>query len=324
MNWNNIWQTIKNYFTNNAGNIARFFLVLFFGFFICKIVIKLTRKILSNSRIEKITQKFILSVLRVIIWVVYIMTLLSILGVDLTGIMAAFTAGAVAVGLALENSLSNLAGGIILISSKMFKSGDYIAVGGVEGTVTNIGLLESVIVTTDNKTIHIPNSTIINSSLTNYSTMPTRKIVFNFDVDYASNVTKVKEIINNVFVSNGKILLDPKPSCNLKALNDSSINIVASCWVDNEDYWDVYYYVMDKVFDEFKKNNINIPYNQLEVRLRQDEVVMPTYNEPLPQRVEKVRQEKIEGDFIDQLIIKQQRKSKANRAKRIKSKANKK
>ena len=319
MNWNNIWQTIKNFFINNSGNIAKFFLVLFFGFFICKLVIKLLRKILSNSRMEKITQKFILSVLRVIIWVVYIMTLLSILGVDLTGIMAAFTAGAVAVGLALENSLSNLAGGIILISSKMFKSGDYIAVNDDEGTVTNIGLLESVIVTTDNKAIHIPNSTIINSALTNYSAMPTRKIVFNFSVDYATDVDKVKKIINDVFISNGKVLLDPKPSCNLKSLDDSSIRFVASCWVDNEDYRDVYYYVIDKVFDEFKKNNINIPYNQLEVRLRQDEVVMPTYNNSLPQRVEKVRTEKIEGDFIDQLIIKQQRKSKANREKRLKS-----
>ena len=316
MDWNNIWETIKNFFSNNAWNIAKFCLILVLGFFACKIIIKILRAALNKSKLEKITQKFILSILRVAIWVIYFMTLLRLIGVDITGIIAAFAACAVAIGLALENSLSNLASGIILVSSKSIKEKDYVSVGGVEGTVLSIGLLQSTILTVDNKTIYIPNSTIIGSSLTNYSTQKTRRVDFNFGVDYATDIKLVKEIVLNVMKSNGKVLLDPAPSCNLKTLNDSSISFFANCWCDREDYWDVYYYVLDKVFDEFKKNNISIPFNQLEVRLRDDKVNMPTYKEGLPERVEKVRKESIEGDFIDQLIYKQQKKSRERKNKR--------
>ena len=324
MDWNGIWNSIVNFFTGNVWNIVKFFAILVFGYLACKLIIKLTRKILSKTKLDKITQKFFISALKVFVWVVYVMTLLNVLGVDLTGIVAALAACAVAIGLALENSLSNLASGLILISSKMINCGDYISVNGVEGTVDNIGLLETCIKTVDNKTIYIPNSTMVNNSLTNYSTQSTRRVDFYFDIDYASDVSKAKEVVLNVINSNGKVRLDPEPNCRLKTLKDSSLSLFATCWCDSEDYWDVFYYVTDRVFDEFKKNNISIPFNQLEVRLRNDEVVSPVYAEALPERVEKQREEKIEGDFIDQLIVKQQRKSQLKKQKKTASKKNEK
>lgn len=308
MDFNAIWNTIKDFFTNNAWGIAKFLLFLVFGFFVCKILIKLIRKILSKTKLEGITQKFLMSVIRIVIWLIYVMTLLNMLGVDLTGVIAAFAAAAVAIGLALESSLSNLASGIILVTSHIIKQGDYILVSGVEGTVINIGLLETTILTTDNKTIHIPNLSISNSSLINYSTQPTRRVDFTFGVDYATDVNLVKKVVVDVMKSNGKVLLNPEPTCRLKTLNESSIDLFATCWCDSEDYWDVYYYVTDKVFDEFKKNDISIPFKQVEVRLRNDEVVMPTYKEGLPERTEKVRKENFEGDFIDKIILQQQKR----------------
>lgn len=322
MNWNEIWTSIKNFFSNNIWNVAKFFLILVVGYLVCKLLIKLIKKVLSKTKIDKITQKFLLSALKVVIWLIYIMTLLSILGVDLTGIIAALAACAVAIGLALESSLSNLASGLILVSSKMISCGDYILVNGVEGTVDNIGLLETCIKTTDNKTIYIPNSSLVNNNLINYSAQKTRRVDFNFDVDYAVDVQKAKDIVLKVIYSDGRVRLNPEPNCRLKNLNDSSLGLFATCWVDSEDYWDVFYYVTDRVFDEFKKNNISIPYNQLEVRLRNDDVVSPVYKDELPVRVEKVREEKIEGDFIDQLIKKQQKRNKMLKEKK-KNKTNK-
>lgn len=306
----NIWESIYNYFDANSWNMLRFLLIAIFGFFMCKILIKILKAIFSKTRLEKITQKFILSALRIAIWVVYIMTLLNILGIDLTGIIAAFAAGAVAVGLALENSLSNLASGIILVSSNIIKEGDYIELLGVEGTVETIGLLETTIITVDNKIIHIPNSKISSNSLTNYSSKSTRRIDLIFCVEYSSNVETVREIILNVLHSNGKILLDPKPNCRLSKLNDNSIDFFTTCWCDNEDYWEIYYYIIDLVFDEFKKHNIKIPFNQLEVRLKNEREIMPTYQKALPTRVEKIRDEEMEeGDFIDKFINKQKNRN---------------
>lgn len=320
MDWNSVWETIKKFFSSNALSILNFFIVLVVGFFVCKILLKILKKVLSKSKMEIITQKFLFSILRVVVWLAYITTLLKMMGVDLTGLMAAIAACAVAVGLALQSSLSNLASGLILVTSKFFKSGDYVQVNGVEGTVQDIGLLQCSLKTVDNKIVHIPNSMVINNPLINYSAMNTRRVDFYFDVDYASDLTKVKEVVFKVLNSNGKILLDPAPTCRLKQLNDSALSVFTTCWCDNEDYWDVYYYVMDKVFDEFKKNDINIPFNQVEVRLRNDQVNMPVYDQELPQRVEKQRKEIIEGDFIDQLIIKQQRKSKIKRENNKKKK----
>lgn len=312
---NNIWQSIQDFFTANSWNIVKFVLILIFGFVACKLIVRIIKRLFENSRLEKITQKFIISILKVAIWVVYFMTLLQTVGVDLTGVIAAFTAAAVAIGLALENSLANLASGIILVSSHLFKAGDYISVAGVEGTVSNIGLMETCLISVDNKTIHIPNSNIVNNSLINYSNEKIRRVDFEFAVDYASDIKKVKEIILNVIKSDGKVLLTPAPTCRLKSLNASSITLFTTCWCDNEDYWDIYYYVMDRTFDEFKKNNISIPYNQLEVRLREDKVVMPTYADSLPQRKEKERAEEISGDFIDQIIYKQKQKNKEKKLK---------
>ena len=316
MDWNGMWESIKNFFSTNVWTIVKFFAILIIGYFVCKLLIKLIRKVLSKTKIEKITQKFLLSALKVVIWLIYVMTLLKTIGVDLTGIVAALAACAVAIGLALENSLSNLASGLILVSSKIINCGDYIAVNDVEGTVDNIGLLETCIKTTDNKTIYIPNASLVNNSLINYSTQKTRRVDFNFDIDYSVDVQKAKDIVLKVLYSNGKVRLDPAPTCRLKTLNDSSLGLFSTCWVDSEDYWDVFYYVTDRVFDEFKKNNITIPYNQLEVRLRNDEVPTPVYKDELPTRVEKVRTEEVEGDFIDQLIQKQQKRNRILREKK--------
>ncbi len=294
MDWAKIWNDICNYFKTNVWNIVWFFAILIIGIIIIKILLVAVRKILKHTRMEKIAQQFICTILKFLLWLVLILLLLSQLGVEITGILTAFSAVILAVGMALQNAIANVANGIIIISSHMFKKGDYIITNGVEGNITDINFMFTTLITTDNRKITIPNSSLINNNVTNLGAYPKRRVDFTFSVAYESDVEKVKKVVKDVMESNGKVYLDPAPFCRLKYLSASSIDFFANCWCDNEDYWDVYYYIIENVYNEFKRKNISVPYNQLEVRDRKDKVVMPIEGKGLPKREEKIRTKKDE------------------------------
>lgn len=292
MDWSKIWANIVNFFTNNIWNVVLFVAVLVLGIILVKIVINIMRRILNKTKMEKIAQNFLLAIIKFCLYLVWILVLLSIIGIQVSGILTALSAVVLAIGMALESNIANLANGIIIVSTHMFKKGDYISVDGVEGSITQINFLFTTLTTPDNKKVTLPNSTIVNSSVTNAGANPKRRVDFTFSVAYESDVEVVKKIVTDVMTSNGKVYLDPAPFCRLKVLGASSIDFFANCWVDSEDYWDVYYYIIENVYNEFKRNNISIPYNQLEVRSRVDEVTMPYCKQTLPAREEKVREEK--------------------------------
>lgn len=238
---------------------------------------------------EKIAQQFICTILRFCLWLVLVLILLSQMGIAINGILTACSAVILAVGMALQNCIANVANGIIIISNHMFKKGDYIIVDGVEGKISDINFLFTTLITNDNRRITLPNSTILNTNVTNLGAFPLRRVDLTFSVAYEADVELVKKIITDVMKSDGRVYLDPAPFCRLKTLNSSSIDFFANCWCDNEDYWDVYYYIVENVYNELKRNKVSIPYNQIEVRERKDVVKMPVIKSALPARVEKVR-----------------------------------
>ena len=298
MSWAKIWDSIVNFFTTSVWQIVLFFAVLIFGIVIVKIVIKIFKKVFGRSRMERIAQQFLLAIIKTVLYLVLVLILLSIIGIQITGIVTALSALLRAVGMALESNIANLANGIVIVATKMFKKGDYISVNGVEGSITDINFLFTTINTTDNKKVTVPNSAIVNSSVYNAGANATRRVELTFSVAYETDVELVKKIVTDVMASNGKVLLDPAPFCRLKTLGASSIDFFCHCWCDTEDYWDVYYYVVENVYNEFKRNDISVPYNQLEVRTRTDEVVMPYTSEPLPERVEKLREPPRKDGFV--------------------------
>lgn len=290
MNWSGIWNSIVSFFSNNIWNIILFFAVLVIGMVVVKIVLNIIRRVMSNTKMEKVTQSFIYKIVKFLLYLVLVMVLLSMLGISMTGIVTAFSACVLAIGMALQNNIANLANGIVIVTSKIFKKGDFVEVDGVSGSVEDINFLFTTITTVDNKRVTLPNSAIVDGAMVNYGANPTRRVDFTFSVAYESDVELVKKVILDVINSNGKVRVQDKaPFCRLKVLNASSIDFFANCWVDAEDYWDVYYYVVENVYNEFKRNGISIPYNQLEIRERKDEVVMPVIDTPLQNRVEKIR-----------------------------------
>ena len=289
MNWSNIWSTIANFFSDNVWNIVAFFAALIIGIVAIKLLSALLKKVLSKTKLEEVASNFIFGIVKFLLWLVLILILLSIIGVQITGIITALSAAILAIGMALQSNIANLASGIVIVATKMFKKGDYITVGDKEGSITEINFLFTTIFTKDNKKVTIPNSTIVNTAVVNAGANPKRRVDFTFSVAYESDVEEVKRIVLDVMKSNGKVDLDPAPFCRLKTFAASSIDFFANCWCDSEDYWEVYYYVTETVFNEFKRAGISIPFTQVEVRERKDEVKMPFREEPLPERVEKER-----------------------------------
>ena len=294
------------------------------GYIVIKIIIGLLKKIFAKSKMSRVTYKFLLSVLKFCLYMLLLLGICQFVGIPITGFIALLSAAGLAISLAMQGSLSNLANGVVIIGTHPFKEGDYIAIDNIEGTVTEIKMLHTIIATTDNKIISIPNSKVVESSLINYSANSTRKVYFNFGVDYSSDVEKVKSIILDVITNCNKVLLDPTPFCALKSLDSSSITFVANCWCLSNDYWDVDYFVMENVFNEFKRNNISIPFEQMEVRLRNDTVEMPYNKTPMEKRNEEIAVKPVEtlsGDAIDIMLYKLSKKTKEKKLIRKQQKA---
>ena len=309
MDWATLWQDIVNFFSANVWNIIFFFVTLLVGLIVIKVFIFAFRKILNKTKMEKIAQNFLTTTIKFCLYLALLLILLSQIGIQITGVLTAISAVLLAIGMALQSNVANLANGIIIVSNHMFKKGDYIIVDGVEGSITEINFLFTTLITPDNKKITLPNSTIVNNSVINLGANDKRRVDFTFSVAYESDVEKVKNIIIDVMKSNGKVYLDPEPFCKLKTLNSSSIDFFANCWCDSGDYWEVYYYVMEWVYNEFKRNKISIPFNQLEIRERKDKPKNIYNRKNLPKRVEKEREEK-STKKITEILIPKKRKEK--------------
>jgi len=324
MDFGAIWKSILNFFKANIWNIVLFFAILIIGIVLIKIMMNLFKRIMSKTRMDKIAQRFLTGALKLFLYLILILILLSNMGIEITGILTALSAVVLAVGMALQNIIANAANGIVIVSTHIFKEGDYVIVDGVEGSITNINFLFTTLTTSDNKSVTLPNSIIVNNHVVNLGANPLRRVDFTFSVAYESDVEQVKDIVKNVMKSNGKVYLNPEPFCRLKILNASSIDFFANCWCDKGDYWDVYYYVIENVYNEFKRNNISIPYNQIEIRERTDVVKMPIIETALPERVEKIREKKKEvfdlenADFSK--IFKPRNNNKTKNNKKQKSK----
>ena len=320
MDWQGIWNSIVDFFKNNVWNIVYFFAILIIGIIVIKIFINLMRRMLSHTKMEKIAQQFLVGTIKFALYLVLVLILLTRVGVQINGIITAMSAVLLAIGMALEANISNLANGIIIISTHLVKKGDYIIVSGVEGQVTDVNFLFTTLTTFDNKKVTLPNSALVNGSVTNLGANPKRRIDLTFSVAYESDTELVKKVVTDVMKSNGKVYLEPEPFCKLRNLGASSIDFFSNCWVDSEDYWEVYYYIMENVYNEFKRHKISIPFNQIEIRDRKDKVVMPVVGKGLPKRVEKIRPKHHEKFDLENVDLKKTIKQKKAERKAEKEK----
>lgn len=256
--WELMWPTIRSI----AGAIALFVI----GIIAIRIVKKLIKKAFDkNQKLDATVKSFALSAIDIALKVVLLLSVVATLGIEVTSVIAIFGAASFAVGLALQGSLENFAGGVMLLIFKPFKVGDFIEVGDYKGVVHSMSIVATKLDTLDNKRIIIPNSQTSSSSLVNYSTNDRRRVEITVGVDYESDIKQVRKVILDVIESNDNMYSDPAPIVGVVELADSSINFTVKVWVDKEYYYDGLIYLNEEIKHALDRNKIDIPYPHVTV-----------------------------------------------------------
>jgi len=239
---------------------------------------KLTAKVgalLAYRQVDLALQGFISSLANIILKILLIVSVASMIGVETTSFVAAIGAAGLAIGLALQGSLANFAGGVLILLFRPFRIGDWIEAQGVSGTVDSIQIFHTILRTGDNKTVILPNGNLSNGIITNTNRQPTRKVVFDVGVDYDADLQKARQVLLDL-AKDPRVMEDPAPQAVISTLGDSSITVSLRIWTKTSDYWDVMFMLNAEARDRLKAENIDIPFPQRVIRVVQEQPVPAT------------------------------------------------
>lgn len=261
----NLIGLLQEFAVTYGGKLIGALILLIIGFKVAGIITKKASASRAFAKIEVSTRGIIVNVLGILIKVIIGITALAIIGVPMTSMIAVIGSCGLAVGLALQGSLSNIAGGFIILVLKPFKAGDFITSGDIAGTVEEISIFHTKIITGDNRRIIVPNSTISNATLTNVSALKERRVDLTFTAAYQNDIDTVEKVLRDVCNSHTLVFKDPEPFARLSAHKDSALEYTVRVWCKADDYWTVYFDLIRDVKNAFDKNGISIPYPQLDV-----------------------------------------------------------
>jgi small conductance mechanosensitive channel len=243
---------------------------LIVGLWIIKLVTNSTRKAMTKKEFDPSLTPFLVTILSVALKVMLLISVVGMVGIEVTSFIAVLGAVGLAIGLALQGTLQNFAGGVVILLLRPFKVGDVLDAKGYVGTVREIHVFYTIISTFDKKTVYIPNGSLANSDMTNLSQENTRRNAWTFGIGYGDDVDKAKAVLKRLIDEDERILKDPEPFIAVESLGDSSVNIVVRAWSTASDLWPVHFDMNEKVFKEFTKEGLNIPFPQMDVHLKQE------------------------------------------------------
>lgn len=251
-------------------NILVAVLIYFVGRFLIRFIMKLLRAFMERRNVDASVRTFLASTVSITLTVLLAIAIIGRLGIETTSFAALLASVGVAVGMSMSGNLQNLAGGLIILLLRPYKVGDYIDCSGGSGTVAAIQIFHTVLRTSDNKLVYVPNGSLSSSSLTNYNSLDTRRIDWIVGVEYGEDYERVKSVILDIIARDSRILTSPAPYVALSALDSSSVNILIRVWVKSSDYWDVNFDMNAAVYAEFNKQGIGFPFPQLTVHKATD------------------------------------------------------
>lgn len=254
---------------NVGPNLILAIIVLIIGFWIIKLISKGSGKAMDKAKVDESLKRFLISLINITLKALLLISVASMLGVATTSFVAVLGAAGLAVGLSLQGSLSNFAGGVLIILFKPFKVGDVIDAQGHLGSVHSIQVFNTILKTPDNKTIIIPNGSLSNGSIINYTTEDRRRVDMTFGIGYGDDIKKAKQILTDLTKQDDRILSDPEPMIAVSELADSSVNFVVRAWAKTSDYWGIYFDMQEKVKLEFDRQSVSIPFPQTDVHVYQ-------------------------------------------------------
>lgn len=244
--------------------------VFIIGLWIIKAITKAFSKMLDKRKSDATLKPFLKGIVSTLLKVLLVVSVLGMVGIEMTSFIAILGAAGLAVGLALSGTLQNFAGGVIILIFKPFKVGDFIDAQGYMGTVSEIQLFNTILKTVDNKTVIIPNGGLSTSSMTNYSTEGQRRVDWTFGIAYGDDVDKAKAVIRKLCDNDSRILKEPEVFIAVSALADSSVNFAVRAWVVAADYWGVFFDMNENIYKTFNKEGINIPFPQMDVHMHKE------------------------------------------------------
>lgn len=244
-------------------------LIFFIGRWVARLITDLVKKTMARAEIEDTLEHFLGNLLYAVLLTFVIIAAINQLGIQTTSLIAVLGAAGLAIGLALQGSLSNFAAGVLIVLFKPYKVGDYIEAGGVSGTVEEVQIFTTVLKSPDNKKIIVPNSQVMSAEIINYSASSTRRVDLIVGCGYDDDLDKVRKLLEEIIAADDRILDDPETTIAISELGDSSVNFVLRPWVLGGDYWPVYFALTEQIKKRFDQEGISIPYPQRDVHLYQ-------------------------------------------------------
>ena len=272
-----MWNKITAFFIEHGMDFVLGLIVLIVGLVLVKIISVIIRKIISKSKRNGAVASFIISLCVAVIDIVIIIGALSIMGLNLASILTVVATGGVAIGLALKDSLGNVASGLIIIVNKPFKKGDYIMVGGVEGKINKINLFNTILTTWDNKVVVVPNSVAVNNPLTNCDTASTRRVDLQLGFEYGTDLEKARMIIATVVEMDERVSIEKPYQIVLTTFKDSSVCMDVRVWTDTEQYWALKFDLQEKLYNALYSQGIHFAYNHVTINNAQDRDIPQQY-----------------------------------------------
>ncbi len=267
MNVQQLTDSAKGFLLTHGLDFLMAILTLIIGLWIIRIIGRLFGKALDKSRVDESLRRFFVSMLSVLLKVLLLVSVASMIGIQTTSFVAIIGAAGLAVGLALQGSLANFAGGVLILLFKPYKLGDFVDAQGVTGTVKEIQVFNTVLKTGDNKSVIIPNGAISNGIITNFSAEGTRRVDMVFGIGYGDDIQQARDVLKRLVAEDERIMDAPAPLIAVAELADSSVNFAVRVWAKSGDYWGVYFDMQEKVKLAFDQAKISIPFPQRDVHV---------------------------------------------------------
>nr|WP_321256089.1 mechanosensitive ion channel domain-containing protein [uncultured Pseudodesulfovibrio sp.] len=260
-----LFDTAMYYATTYGVKLIVALILFVIGRIIARSIADMTRKVMLKAKMDETLGSFMRNIIYYALLAAVVIAALGQAGINVTSFLAVLGAAGLAVGLALKDSLSNFAAGVILIMMNFFKKGDYVTAGGESGTVTAVNIFNTVLTTPDNKVITVPNSAVLGGTITNVTANDTRRVDLVMGIGYNDDLLKAKKILKQILADEPRVLATPTPQVEVSELADSSVNFIVRPWCKTEDYWGVYFSITEKVKLVFDQEGISIPYPQQDV-----------------------------------------------------------
>lgn len=260
----------ENFMSESGYGLIVFIGVFALGIFIIHTLMKIFKSLFLQSSVDKLLVKFFLIIIKITLYVILILLDLFMVGVDLTGYIAALSAIALAIGLSVKDIISGVASGLMILTTHPFRVGDYVDLGTTGGTIKEVNLFHTVINTPDNKRIMVPNKKVFDDNITNYSSNSRRRLDLIYSVDYDTDIDKALAVLLDVAKKNHLVLSRPEPMSKISEFGSSDISLLLRVWMLNENYWTVKFNLQEEVFKAFKENSIEIPFPQVTISKRKE------------------------------------------------------